>query len=82
MDYSSEERVLTLSRYIAKTGATVRQCAKVHGVSKSTVHTDVTKRLKNIDKDLYEKVRLVLDTNKSQRHIRGGMATKEKYKKH
>lgn len=81
MDNSSRERVLALSKYIVKTGATVRQCAAEFGISKSTVHTDVTRRLRETDKDLYEKVRLVLDLNKSQRHIRGGLATREKYKK-
>lgn len=80
MDNSVKERVLTLSHYIIKTGATVRQCAAEFSVSKSTVHTDVTHRLEKIDKNLYSQVRLVLDTNKSQRHIRGGMATKKKYR--
>ena len=58
---------------------TVRKAAKKFGISKSTVHTDVTKRLKYIDFDLYENVRIILDKNKAQRHIRGGIATKEKY---
>ena len=72
-------RAEILGRYISDTGATVRQCAKEFGISKSTVHTDVTKRLGGIDRDLQEKVRRVLDKNKSERHLRGGMATKRKY---
>ena len=77
---AAEIRAVELGRYIAANKATVRQAAKVHAVSKSTVHMDVSKRLKNIDPDLYDEVRAVLDINKSQRHIRGGIATKEKYK--
>ena len=72
-------RAEIIGRYISDTGATVRQCAKEFGISKSTVHTDVTKRLGGIDRDLQEKVRRVLDKNKSERHLRGGMATKRKY---
>lgn len=70
-----------LGRYIATTGATVRATAKVFGLSKSTVHTDVTERLKKLNPQLYKEVRPVLETNKAQRHLRGGMATKEKYLK-
>lgn len=77
----TEERAVMLGKYIAEKGATVRCCAEVYAVSKSTVHTDVTKRLGGIDKNLAEKVRRVLDKNKSERHMRGGMATKEKYMK-
>ena len=73
-------RAVTLGRYIAETGATVRQCAAIYNVSKSTVHTDVTQRLSKTDSDLYEKVRFILDKNKSERHLRGGEATKRKYK--
>ena len=76
---ATEERAIMLARYITENGATVRHCAAVHSVSKSTVHTDVTKRLGGIDRDLQEKVRRVLDKNKSERHLRGGMATKRKY---
>ncbi len=76
-----EERAVMLAKYIAENDATVRRCAAVYSVSKSTVHTDVTKRLGSIDKDLADKVRCVLDKNKSERHLRGGMATKEKYMK-
>lgn len=74
-----EERAKELGFYILETKATVRAAAKKFSVSKSTVHTDVSKRLKYIDFDLYESVRGVLEENKSQRHIRGGIATKEKY---
>ena len=73
------DRVLEIANYIYETKATVRQAAKVFGVSKSTVHKDVTKRLKKIDNNLAEKVRQVLDYNKSERHYRGGEATRKKY---
>lgn len=73
------ERVLEIANYIYETKATVRQAAKVFGVSKSTVHKDVTKRLQKIDKNLDDKVRNVLDYNKSERHYRGGEATRKKY---
>lgn len=76
-----EKRALALAEYIIETKATVRTAAKRFDVSKSTVHTDVSLRLKDIDYDLYERVRAVLDENKAQRHIRGGNATKEKYKR-
>lgn len=74
-----EERAVLLGEYIVCHGATVRDAAQVFGISKSTVHTDVSKKLKNTDRELWKKVRAVLDINKAQRHIRGGMATKEKY---
>ncbi len=74
-----EERAAMLGEYIVKNKATVRAAAKVFGISKSTVHTDVSERLKRFDPTLYGEVRLVLDINKAQRHIRGGLATKEKY---
>ncbi len=73
------DRILDEAYYIAETGATVRKAASVFLYSKSTVHKDVTERLYYIDKELYERVRLVLDKNLSERHIRGGEATKEKY---
>lgn len=79
MENSADERALTLGKYIVKNCATVRSAAKANSVSKSTVHSDVTKRLMKIDGELYSKVREVLEKNKSERHIRGGMATKEKY---
>lgn len=76
-----EERAAMLGEYIIENKATVRTAAKKFGVSKSTVHKDVSQRLKAINPALYREVRQVLDTNKSERHIRGGMATKEKYLK-
>ena len=72
-------RVLELSRHIAETSATVRQTASDFGISKSTVHKDVTERIVRINKPLAEAVKQVLDRNKAERHIRGGLATKEKY---
>jgi len=74
-----EKRCIEIGKYIKDTGATVRQAGAVFGISKSTVHIDVTKRLYEIDKSLYEDVEKVLQENKAQRHIRGGNATKEKY---
>ena len=74
-----EERVLETSNYIVENNSTVRQCARQFGISKSTVHKDVTERLEMINKTLARQARKVLDINKSERHIRGGMATKEKY---
>lgn len=73
------KRVVDVSLYIIKTNATVRQAAMVFGVSKSTVHKDVTERLPRINKELAEQVKQVLELNKSERHIRGGEATKRKY---
>lgn len=74
------ERCVVIGRYVAQTGATVRQAAKVFGVSKSTAHKDLTVKLKNENLTLYYRVVQVLKKNKSERHIRGGMATKEKYR--
>ena len=74
-----KERVIREGEYIVETGCTVRACAKILGSSKSTVHKDVTERLEEIDGELYERVRTVLEKNLSERHIRGGMATKSKY---
>ena len=74
------DRVIEEANYFIATGATVRQTAKIFHVGKSTVHKDLTERLYDIDKDLYEKVRKILDLNLSERHIRGGEATKRKYK--
>ena len=74
-----EERAVSIANYIIDQGATVRQTAKAFGVSKSTVHKDVTDRLAQINPSLAASARKVLDVNKSERHIRGGMATKEKY---
>lgn len=74
-----EERAVSIANYIIDNNATVRQTAKAFGVSKSTVHKDVTDRLMQINPILAKQTRQVLDVNKSERHIRGGMATKEKY---
>ena len=74
-----EERAVRLAEYITEKNATVRDAAKVFGISKSTVHKDVTERLIKINKHLYQKARAVLDKNKAERHIRGGMATKKKH---
>ena len=74
-----EERAISIANYIIECNATVRQTAKNFGVSKSTVHKDVTDRLMQINPTLAKQARQVLDVNKSERHIRGGMATKEKY---
>lgn len=76
-----EDRAEQLGEYIAKYNATVRLAAKKYNISKSTVHKDVSERLKIINPGLYKEVRKVLDTNKEERHIRGGIATKEKYLK-
>lgn len=74
-----EERAVMIAQYIIDSKATVRQAAGRFGVSKSTIHKDMTERLPTINHSLAENVREVLDINKSERHIRGGMATKEKY---
>lgn len=74
-----EERAITIANYIIDHNATVRQTAKAFGVSKSTVHKDVTDRLVQINPTLARQARSVLDVNKSERHIRGGLATREKY---
>lgn len=74
-----EERAIEIANFIIEEKATVRQTAKKFGVSKSTVHKDVTERLLQIDPSLAARARIVLDVNKSERHIRGGLATREKY---
>ena len=76
---SIEERSVELAHYIIESKDTVRGAAKKFGVSKSTVHKDVSERLKKINPSLAKEVRVVLDENKAERHIRGGMATKRKY---
>ena len=76
---SIEERAVSLAQYIIDTGDTVRGAAKKFGVSKSTVNKDVSERLKKINPSLFLEVRAILDENKAERHIRGGMATKLKY---
>ncbi|WP_027399555.1 sporulation transcriptional regulator SpoIIID [Anaerovorax odorimutans] len=75
-----EERVMELARYILETNATVRAAAKKFRVSKSTVHKDITERLLEINPGLAHEVKTVLDNNKAERHIRGGLATQKKYK--
>ena len=75
-----EDRACALAVYIIETGATVRSAAKHFGISKSTVHKDLQQRLPQCNKNLYLQVRQVLDVNKQERHIRGGMATRRKYK--
>ena len=77
-DYISE-RVITLAEYIIENKSTVRATAKKFGISKSTVHKDISERLSKINPSLFSKARLILDENKAERHIRGGMATKKKY---
>lgn len=80
-DMTIEERAITLARYILETKDTVRGTAKKFGISKSTVHKDVSDRIVKINPILAKQVRDILDENKAQRHIRGGMATKLKYSK-
>ena len=74
-----EDRAVEIGTYIVETNATVRQTAKKFGVSKSTVHKDITERLPQVNRALALCARKVLDVNKSERHIRGGLATREKY---
>lgn len=74
-----EERAMEIARYIIENNATVRQAAKAFGVSKSTVHKDIVDRMEYINPSLASQARAVLEQNKAERHIRGGMATKEKY---
>ena len=74
-----EERAVDIANYIIESNATVRQTAKAFGVSKSTVHKDVAERLPSINSELAKQAREILELNKSERHIRGGLATKEKY---
>ena len=74
-----EDRVIEIAEYIIENNSTVRAAAKVFNVSKSTVHKDVHERLLRINRDLYNRCKVILDTNKAERHIWGGMATREKY---
>ena len=80
MSDTIEERACELAVYIIETGATVRTAAKHYHISKSTVHKDISQRLEHYNPTLYEQVRHILDRNKQERHIRGGMATRMKYK--
>ena len=82
MNRDYKGRAVELGEYILDTGATVRATAKVFKISKSTVHKDVSERLKEEEPELYLQVKEILEKNKSERHIRGGMATKAKYKKY
>ena len=73
------QRVMEISNYIMDTGFTVRQTAQVFGVSKSTVHKDITERLPQINANLSRQIRVILEKNKAERHLRGGEATRRKY---
>ena len=79
MKGNPEERAIALGEYVAETGATVRSAAKQFGISKSTVHKDITNRLKQQNRALYDRVQQVLQRNKEERHLRGGLATRHKY---
>lgn len=74
-----EDRACKLAVYIIETGATIRRAAQHFGISKSTVHKDLSQRLPQCNKRLYRQVRQILDENMAQRHIRGGLATRRKY---
>ena len=80
MKTNIEDRACRLAEYIVENNATVRTAAKKFGISKSTVHKDLTDRLIYVDRELHDRVKLVLQQNKAERHIRGGMATRRKYK--
>lgn len=75
-----EERAITLAHYVIENKSTVRETAKKFYISKSTVHKDIVERLQSFDKSLYLEVKQVLDENKAERHLRGGMATRKKYR--
>ena len=77
---SIDERVLEAAEYIVENCSTVRATAKQFGISKSTVHKDMTQRLRRLDPQLYHRVRELMEKNKAERHIRGGLATRKKYK--
>lgn len=80
MHSTIEERACDLAAYIIETRSTVRAAAARFGISKSTVHKDLTERLRRVNPGLYAQVRQLLDLNKAERHIRGGLATRRKYK--
>ena len=80
MHTNIEQRGCDLAVYIIENRATVRSAARQFGISKSTVHKDLTERLEKVNPGLYRQVRQLLDINKAERHIRGGMATRRKYK--
>ena len=77
---SIEERCVILAEYLVKNRSTVRSVALAFGISKSTVHKDITQTLKKVDIELYEKAKNILEINKKERHLRGGEATRKKYK--
>ncbi|MBQ8349670.1 MAG: sporulation transcriptional regulator SpoIIID [Ruminococcus flavefaciens] len=81
MKAQPNQRAVILGQYIVEHKATVRAAAKIFGISKSTVHKDVSERLRKEDPELYAKVKDILEINKQERHIRGGLATKLKYEK-
>ena len=74
-----EKRTIQLGEYIVENKSTVRATAESFGISKSTVHKDVSKRLRRVDPNLYDEVKNILEINKAERHLRGGMATKRKF---
>ena len=80
MNGNLEQRACDLALYIIENRATVRQAAKQFGISKSTVHKDIAERLPFINRQLYRQAKEILEENKAQRHIRGGLATRKKYK--
>ena len=84
MNFDTYQRCVVLALHIIENNSTVRATAKIFGISKSTVHKDLTERLRKENPKLFKEVRKILDVNKSERHIRGGLATKKKYedKKH
>ncbi len=79
-EFGIKPRHIILAEYMIENNTTVRQCASAFGISKSTVHKDVTEKLKDENSDLYFKTKQLLEKNKAERHIRGGEATKRKYK--
>ena len=80
MNQLVENRAIEIGKFIAKNQSTVRKTAKNFGISKSTVHKDISERLKKINPSLYLKVKKIMESNKAVRHIRGGIATKNKFK--
>jgi len=75
-----EERAISLAHYVIENKSTVRETAKKFYISKSTVHKDIVERLQSFDRELYLEVKRVLDANKAERHLRGGLATRKKYR--
>ena len=79
VEFNGRDRSEVLADYVIETGATVRAAALHFGISKSTVHQDITSKLEHVNRQLHDEVKHVLDRNKQERHLRGGQATKEKY---